>query len=39
MATVITTIGIGLCAIAVAALAYGMYDLAQVIREIHKYHK
>lgn len=37
MATIITTIGVGLCAIAVAALAYGMYDLAQVVREIHKY--
>lgn len=37
MATVVTVIGVGLCAMAVSALAYGLYDLAQVIREIHKH--
>lgn len=37
MATVVTAIGVGLCALALSALAYGLYDLAQVIREIHKY--
>ncbi|WEU68270.1 hypothetical protein TARRARE_24 [Escherichia phage vB_Ec_Tarrare] len=37
METVIAVLGVGLCAIAVGMLAYGLWDLAQILRTLHKY--
>lgn len=37
METVITVFGVGLCAIAVSMLAYGLWDLAQIIKQLHKH--
>lgn len=36
MATVILYLVITLCALCVGALAYGLYDLANIINEIYK---